>query len=67
MNYYFARVGSIIYRSGQPSNEVYYLLRGEVRIMTEKKHTLLNILEGTIFGEYESLKAINRTTFAFAV
>ncbi|CAD8182016.1 unnamed protein product [Paramecium pentaurelia] len=57
----------LIYREGQNSNEIYFLLQGDVRIMTKTKFTLLNILEGTMFGEYEAIEETLRTTYAIAL
>lgn len=37
-------------------SEVYFLLDGDIRVMTATKHTLLNILTGTIFGEQEVIE-----------
>lgn len=35
--------------------------------MTKTKFTLLNILEGTMFGEYEAIEETLRTTYAIAL
>jgi len=39
-------------------------LTGDVRIMTKNKYTLLNILQGTMFGEFEAIEGIQRATNA---
>lgn len=55
---------SIIYRSGQLSNEIFFLVSGDVRIVTSNRYPLLNILEGTFFGEFEAFEESLRITFA---
>jgi CRP-like cAMP-binding protein len=35
-----------IYAKGQPANEIYYLISGDVRIINEDGDTILNICEG---------------------
>ena len=46
-------------------SEVYFLLDGDIRVMTATKHTLLNILTGTIFGEQEAIEQVPRYTYAY--
>lgn len=35
--------------------------------MTRNKFTLLNILEGTMFGEFEAIEETVRATYALAI
>ncbi|CAD8178264.1 unnamed protein product [Paramecium pentaurelia] len=56
----------IIYRKGQISDEIYYLIKGDVRILSKNKYNILTILQGTIFGEFEALNEQPRFTFAIA-
>ncbi|CAD8163042.1 unnamed protein product [Paramecium octaurelia] len=67
VQFLFIEENDLIYREGQNSNEIYFLLQGDVRIMTKKKFTLLNILEGTMFGEYEAIEETLRATYAVAL
>ncbi|CAD8199165.1 unnamed protein product [Paramecium pentaurelia] len=56
----------VIYRKGQISDEIYYLIKGDVRILSKKRFNLLTILQGTIFGEFEALNEQPRFTYAVA-
>jgi CRP-like cAMP-binding protein len=46
----------IIYVKGQPANEIYYLVSGSVRVINDEGDTILNISEGSIFGEVEAIE-----------
>ncbi|CAD8180713.1 unnamed protein product [Paramecium octaurelia] len=56
----------VIYRKGQISDEIYYLIKGDVRILSKNRFNLLTILQGTIFGEFEALNEQPRFTYAIA-
>ncbi|CAD8184193.1 unnamed protein product [Paramecium octaurelia] len=56
----------IIYRKGQFSDEIYYLIKGDVRIVSKNRYNILTILQGTIFGEFEALNEQPRFTYAIA-
>ncbi|CAD8105261.1 unnamed protein product [Paramecium sonneborni] len=56
----------IIYRKGQISDEIYYLIKGDVRILSKNRFNILTILQGTIFGEFEALNEQPRFTYAIA-
>ncbi|CAD8103298.1 unnamed protein product [Paramecium sonneborni] len=66
IRYMIAEEGSIIYREGQNSSEIFFLLDGDIRIMTKDKGILLNILEGTMFGEFEAIEEKLRGTYCVA-
>lgn len=57
----------ILYREGQNSNEIFYLIKGRVSIMSRNKYPLLNILEGSLFGEIEAVDEIERLTYAMVL
>jgi len=42
--FFVADKDKILYREGQSSKEVFYLIRGDVRIVTKNKFPLLNIM-----------------------
>ncbi|CAD8093400.1 unnamed protein product [Paramecium sonneborni] len=67
VQFFIIEENDLIYREGQNSNEIYFLLSGDVRIMTKTKFTLLNILEGTMFGEFEAIEETLRATYAIAL
>ncbi|CAD8175797.1 unnamed protein product [Paramecium pentaurelia] len=67
VQFFVIEQNDLIYREGQNSNEIYFLLQGDVRIMTKTKFTLLNILEGTMFGEFEAIEETLRATYAVAL
>ncbi|CAK87000.1 unnamed protein product (macronuclear) [Paramecium tetraurelia] len=66
IRYMIVEEGSIIYREGQNSSEIFFLLDGDIRIMTKDKGLLLNILEGTMFGEFEAIEEKLRGTYCIA-
>lgn len=63
MKIYHYKQYETIYYLGSPSMDVYFLVTGEVcydyyiqvRLCNEQGHSLLNIIEGSIFGEMEIL------------
>lgn len=55
-----------IYYIGSPSLDIYFLVAGEVRLCDSEGNTLLNILEGHVFGEMEMLDEANRRQHAIA-
>lgn len=46
--------------------DIYFLVAGEVRLCDSEGNTLLNILEGHVFGEIEVLDDSNRRQHAVA-
>ncbi|CAD8082143.1 unnamed protein product [Paramecium sonneborni] len=67
VQFFVIEENELIYREGQNSNEIYFLLSGNIRIMTKTKFTLLNIFEGTMFGEFEAIEETLRATYAMAL
>lgn len=63
--------GQVIYRSGEPANDVHYLLSGHVKRTTEPQSHDDKVLDliypGQLFGEMEFIAARPRTSFAIAV
>ncbi|CAK93234.1 unnamed protein product (macronuclear) [Paramecium tetraurelia] len=66
IRYLIVEEGFVLYREGQSSSEIFFLLQGDIRIMTKDKTILLNILEGTIFGEFEAIEEKLRGTYCVA-
>ena len=63
--------GLVIYRSGEPANDVHYLLSGHVKRTTEPQSHDDKVLDliypGQLFGEMEFIAARPRASFAIAV
>ncbi|CAD8058760.1 unnamed protein product [Paramecium primaurelia] len=66
MTIFYYQKYETIYHVGSPSMDIYFLITGEVRLCDEQGRSLLNIIEGSIFGEMEILDQVNRKQSAIA-
>ncbi|CAD8198515.1 unnamed protein product [Paramecium octaurelia] len=58
---------SSIYHIGQSSSDFYYLLSGDVRLSDASGECIIRVMEGTVFGEVESIEQTLRRWHAHAV
>ncbi|CAK59622.1 unnamed protein product (macronuclear) [Paramecium tetraurelia] len=56
-----------IYHIGQSSSDFYYLLSGDVRLSDATGESIIRVMEGTVFGEVESIEQTLRRWHAHAV
>lgn len=54
----------LIYREGDPHDEVFFIIKGSITLMNSKGHELMTIREGEMFGEIEVFHEIKRQNFA---
>ncbi|CAD8067424.1 unnamed protein product [Paramecium sonneborni] len=66
MTIFYYQKYETIYYIGSPSMDIFFLITGEVRLCDEQGRSLLNIIEGSIFGEMEILDQVNRKQSAIA-
>ncbi|CAD8068174.1 unnamed protein product [Paramecium sonneborni] len=66
MTIFFYQKYETIYYVGSPSMDIFFLITGEVRLCDDQGRSLLNIMEGSIFGEMEILDQVNRKQSAIA-
>lgn len=64
INFYKVNSNKVIYRTGDPSNEFFIVLKGEVYILNEEGLIVLVIKEGSYFGEAELFLQTKRQFFA---
>ncbi|CAD8163705.1 unnamed protein product [Paramecium pentaurelia] len=60
MTIFFYQQYETIYYLGSISQDIYILTTGEMRLCDEQGRSLLNIIDGIIFGEIEILDQVNR-------
>lgn len=61
-----AREGSIIYRTGNESNAIYLVIRGEVRIKFSANNYFINRMFNDFFGEKEFMEGTKRISSSLA-
>ncbi|CAD8119378.1 unnamed protein product [Paramecium sonneborni] len=58
---------STIYHIGQSASDFYFLLSGDVRLSDASGECIIRVMEGTVFGEVESIEQTLRRWHAHAV
>lgn len=56
-----------IYHVGQSANDFYFLLSGDVRLTDSGGELIIRVMEGTVFGEIESIEQSNRKWHAHSI
>jgi CRP-like cAMP-binding protein len=49
----------ILYRQEDPSEEVFFISKGSIRMVNENQDDIYSLMEGTYFGEIEVLEGVN--------
>ena len=62
--YHKVNKNSIIYREGDPSDNLYFIISGEVQFFNSEGNLLLTITEGDNFGEEELIERCPRKYYA---
>ncbi|CAK79091.1 unnamed protein product (macronuclear) [Paramecium tetraurelia] len=56
-----------IYHIGQNANDFYFLIKGDVRLCDASGESIIRVMEGTCFGEIESIEYTQRCWSALAL
>ncbi|CAD8200951.1 unnamed protein product [Paramecium pentaurelia] len=56
-----------IYHIGQSANDFYFLIKGDVRLCDAHGESIIRVMEGTCFGEIESIEYTQRCWSALAL